>query len=429
MNNQSPRIAAISLLVRVLDHRQTLDEALAQDDRFSALEGADRGFARALVSASLRWLGFIDHALAPLVSGRPFNGLDAGVKHILRMGVAQICVLRTPLHAAVSETVETARFVDDARKAGGLINAVLRKIRPETLDELDLPADAIWPDAFRTRMSEALGEHVAQELAEAAGQIPPLDLTCPTDRSLWAERLAGEEIGPVSVRMSEGLVESLPGYENGDWWVQDVAASLPVQVLAPKNGEAILDMCAAPGGKTLQIAASGASVTAVDRAAKRMRLVEQNLKRTGLTANCVTADATKWDAPEPFDGVLVDAPCSALGTLRRHPEGPWIKQAADLDRFPTIQAKLLETAAAKVKPGGRLVYCVCTPLPAEGMAIVDAFLDGAEDWQRDAIIGADVPGFESAITDAGDVLTLPSTCPDERGCDTFFIARLVKAEH
>jgi 16S rRNA (cytosine967-C5)-methyltransferase len=174
----------------------------------------------------------------------------------------------------------------------------------------------------------------------------------------------------------------------------------------------------------MQLAATGANGTAVDRSAKRLRLVKQNLERTGLEADCVTADATHWDSQRQFDAVLVDAPCSALGTLRRHPEGPWIKSLKDLTRFPDIQARLLRAASGMVKPGGRLVYCVCTPLSREGVDIVDAFLADAPDWQRKPISADVCSGFEEALTPAGDLLTLPGGFEGPGGCDAFYIARL-----
>ena len=429
MSGTHPRIAAIFLLSRVLENRQTLDEALAQETRFSSLEGADRGLARAIVSASLRWIGLIDEIIRPFVTGRDFSQLDPAVQQALRIGVAQICILGTPSHAAVSETVEAVRSVEGAKKAGALINAVLRKVTPDAIDELDRPFDAIWPKAFQDHLHANLGREMSETLAEAATIIPPLDITCPRDAKLWAERLGGEQIGPVTVRLSEGVVEALPGYDAGNWWVQDIAATLPVELLAPKHGEAMLDLCAAPGGKTLQIAAKGAEVIALDRAAIRMRRVEENLKRTQLRAKCVVADATKWAAPHEFDGVLVDAPCSALGTLRRHPEGPWIKSIEDLARFPNIQTRLLASAADFVKPGGRLIYCVCTPLPAEGVDIVNAFLESHPEWSRSEITASELGPFASALTSSGDVLTLPGTLEQPGGSDAFFVSRLTRAEH
>ncbi|MAI89883.1 transcription antitermination factor NusB [Ponticaulis sp.] len=427
MSIKGPRLAAIALLTRILDHRQTLDEALGQEKLYDQLEGSDRGFARAMTSAALRSLGKLELILSKHVTGRGFSQLDPDVKQVLRIGAAQICVLKTPAHAAVSETVEAARGVEGAKRAGGLINAVLRKLNEDDLETLPGPSTEIWPEGFAVRLEAAVGADAANALAEAQSDTPPLDLTCLSDRKLYADRLGGEEIGPASIRLDGGMVESLMGYEGGAWWVQDVAATLPVHIMAPKKGERILDMCAAPGGKTLQIAVTGASVTALDRSAKRLRLVKQNLERTNLKAETLAADATKWTAPEPFDGVLLDAPCSALGTLRRHPEGPWIKSEEDLSRFPQIQARLLRAAADMVGPSGRLIYCVCTPMPREGVEIVDEFLEVMPGWKREPVTAEEVAGFEKAVTDKGDVLTLPGSCEFERGCDAFYISRLVRA--
>ncbi len=418
------RPASVSLLIRILDQKQTLDEALAQDELFDRLEGSDRGFARIIVSETLRQLGQIDALLSRFVTGRPFDELDAEVKHILRIGAAQICLLQTPLHAAVSETVDAARAFEASRRAGGLINAVLRKITPKSLSEMDLPARSAWPNSFARLLETELGEEVAESVAAAMMQTPPLDLTMKSDAEVWADRLGGARIGPQTVRLGSGVVDSLPGYDAGDWWVQDVAATLPVHLLAPSRGERILDLCAAPGGKTLQIAASGAHTTAVDRSAKRLRLVSANLDRTGLEAQTFAADATKWESMVRYDGVLIDAPCSALGTLRRHPEGPWIKSISDLARFPTIQARLLESAAQRVKKGGRMVYCVCTPMPREGKAIVDGFLKAHPDWVREDVAAEEAGDFASAITPEGDLLTLPALFAERGGCDIFYIARL-----
>lgn len=417
------RSAAVGLLTQILDHGQMLDEALAQNDMYDQLQGSDRGLARAIVSASLRHLGQIDKLISRHLSGRAVGDLDPSVQHLLRIGTAQICILKTPSHAAVSETVDAARRFDDSRRAGGLINAVLRKLEPDSLEALNLPAVTAWPVWFQKLMTGALGEQ-ARHIAEAMQITPPLDLTVKSDAAGWAERLGGTVIGPSSVRLTSGLVEALPGYEDGAWWVQDVAASLPVHLLAPQKGESILDLCAAPGGKTLQIAASGARTTALDRSAKRLKRVEANLQRTGLTAQCHAADATKWEGPVLYDGVLVDAPCSALGTLRRHPEGPWIKKPEDLARFPDIQSRLLLSAARRVKPGGRLVYCVCTPLPREGLEIIEGFLAEHADWKREEIEAAKLGDLAPAMTEEGDVLTLPPLLAERGGCDVFFMAML-----
>ena len=426
MSTQNTRSAAVSLLIRVLDHRQTLDEALSQDERFNALEGSDRGFARAIASAAIRQLGQIHTVLARHVKGRPYPQLDSEVRHVLCVGAAQICCLKTPLHAAVSETVDCARDFDGARRAGGLINAVLRKLGPDSLDDLQMPTISVWPRKFQQLLIDEIGSETADRLATAQLEAPPLDLTAKAERNTWAEELGGEPLGPNSIRLSGGNVEEMQGYDEGAWWVQDVAATLPVALLATAEKGRALDMCAAPGGKTLQLAALGFDVTAIDRSAKRLRLVEQNLQRTRLKAECIAADATKWTNETPLDAVLVDAPCSSLGTLRRHPESPWIKSPDDLARFPDIQFRLLQHAASLTADNGQLVYCVCTPLGREGLDVVSKFLAENPDWQRKPVAADEVPGFDKSITEHGDVLTLPPWETHNGGCDAFFMARLVK---
>lgn len=420
------RPAAVSLLVRVLDQGQTLDEALAQDELFESLTGADRGLARAIVSATLRHLGQINYLVSQRVEGRGFASLDPYVQHLLQIGAAQICILKTPVHAAVSETVDAARKFEGSRRAGGLVNAVLRKLKPDTLEQEKMPAVWAWPHWFQALMKEQIGPELSEQLALRMQETPPLDITVRSDAADWAERLGGEALTRSTVRLSSGVVEQMPGYDDGDWWVQDAAASLPVQLLAPKAGERILDMCAAPGGKTMQIASAGAKTWALDRSAKRLKLVEQNLKRTKLAAQCIAADAAKWESIISFDGVLIDAPCSALGTLRRHPEGPWVKRAEDIERFPGIQLRLLESASGRIKPNGRLVYCVCTPLPREGVEVVQNFLAKKPDWQISPITPEEAGIFASGLTQRGDLVTFPPLLAERGGCDAFYIARLEK---
>lgn len=425
MSGARSRVAAADLLTRVVDHLQTLDEALAQSEPYARLEGSDRGFARALASAVLRRLGHIDSVLDRHVSGRPFRSLDVGLRHLLRIGVAQIAILETPSHAAVGETVEAARFIPDAKRGGGLINAVLRKIRSDALDPYDDRPIEVWPRAFQSFIIEALGEDLAERLARASFEQAPLDLSVKASPDRWSDELAAEPIFGNTLRLPSGVVEQLPGYESGDWWVQDAAASLPVQLLLnTASGMTALDLCAAPGGKTLQLAALGAEVTALDRSNKRLGIVRANLERTQLSAELHAADANKWTSDGQFDRVLIDAPCSALGTLRRHPEGPWIKSLDALGRFPDIQAKLLRSGASRVKPGGELVYCVCTPIPVEGVNQIDAFLSEVSDFERLPISGDEVGPFAPGITPNGDLVTSPSDLNDRGGADVFFMSRL-----
>ncbi len=422
------RAAAARLLETCLDARVTLDEAMARVALYDRLAGADRGFARAMVSAALRDLGRIDRALVDLVD-RPAGSLDPDVRALLRIGAAQIWHLGTPAHAAVGETVAAARSLDGARRAGGLINAVLRKAAADP-DRLSAwRVESAWPDWLLDRLSADLGSDAARRLAAAQAAPPHLHLTARDpdalrarlDPSLHAMCLPG---GTVSLPGTP--VEALVGYDEGDWWVQDAAAALPARLLAARPGETVADLCAAPGGKTLQLAATGADVIAVDRAAGRLQRLRANLERTGLAdrVQIVTGKVETWRPERPVDALLLDPPCSALGTLRRHPEGAWIKRAEDIARYPDVQARLLRAAAERLRPGGRLVYCVCTPLAAEGRSVVSAALE-AGGLTRLAIRADDVPGFEPCLTPEGDLLTIPPAgTPPPALHDAFYIAHL-----
>lgn len=421
------RLAAAKLLASVLKSKRTLDDTLATEPDYGALEGADRAFARAMTSAALRHLGRIDAALMPLVD-RPRARLSPEVAACLQIGAAQLWLLETADHAAVGETVAAAKRWPAAAPATALINAVLRKaVRARARFDL-LPAAGTWPAWLRADFKRSLGEAAMETLAEAQLGIPALHLTARGDDGAVAQAVGGRVIVPGSVELASGAVETLPGFGDGDWWVQDAAAALAVRVLAPEAGETVLDLCAAPGGKTLQLAAAGANVVAVDRSKPRLKRLRENLARTGLASRVevVAANLEAWTPPAPADAILLDAPCSALGTLRRHPEGAWIKSRQDVQRFPEIQARLLAAAAGWLKPGGRLVYCVCTPRAEEGRDVIDAAC-AAGTWRRDSIVNAAPFGFAGTETQAGDLLTLPAGDQRSFQHDAFFIARLQRA--
>jgi len=422
MSGAFARLAAAQLLMTVLEEGRTLDEALASTDRFDTLKGPDRGFARAMASAALRHLGRIDLGLAPFLD-RPLETAPPPSRALLRIGAAQAWLLETADHAAVGETVAAAKMWPRAQRATGFLNAVLRKAVADRTAFDAAPVEAIWPTWFQTAVKAGLGEAGARALAEAQLQMPDTYLTPKSgDPAALAAQVSGEVVGAYSVRVEAGDLEQLPGYEEGDWWVQDIAATLPARLLSPTHGEQILDICAAPGGKTLQLAAADASVTAIDRSKPRLKRLKQNLWRTGFKGkvDVVQADATSWRPPAPVDKILLDAPCSALGTLRRHPEGPWIKSESDVQRFPDIQERLLRAAAEMLKPGGTLVYCVCSPLPHEGADLVDRIVSDSR-LIRQPVEPEDVPGFEGSIQANGDLLSLPN---GKFQHDAFYISRL-----
>lgn len=413
----------------VMEERRTLDEALALTQSFTKLSGPDRGFARAMVSAALRQLGQINAGLQPFLN-RPLETATPPSRAFLQIGAAQLWIMETPAHAAVGETVAGAKLWPRAKKSAGFLNAVLRKVAADRSAFDKAPAMDVWPAWLQLVAAASLGREGATQLATAQMHEPNLHLSCrPEDLSrieaaFTAEDIETEVLASGSIMVPTGAVEAFPLYDEGLWWVQDTAAALPAKLLGGGEGEILVDLCAAPGGKTMQLAATGADVFAVDRSAKRLGRVEENLTRTGLMdrVELAAADGEHWRPEKAVDGVLVDAPCSALGTLRRHPEGPWIKKADDVARYPGVQARLLSAAIDMVKPGGQIVYCVCSPLGAEGADVVDAELAKGL-CARDPIRADEIAGFEHALTRNGDVLTLPGGDFDH---DAFYICRLVR---
>jgi 16S rRNA (cytosine967-C5)-methyltransferase len=418
------RRAAAELLVAVTEQGRALEDALASSPSFTALAGRDRGFARAIAAATLRRLGGIDAVLARFLE-RPLPQSAAHARALLRTGAAQLLVLNTPAHAAVGETVAAASSLAQARPFARLINAVLRKVASQGAEILAAQKPgADLPQWLFTRWRAAYGSETANEIANALQIEPPLDFTVKADAEAWAERLHGDVTPTGSVRLVASGVDALPGFENGAWWVQDAAAALPARLLGDVRGQDVLDLCAAPGGKTLQLAAAGANVTALDRAEERLALLEQNLARTGLSAKIVCADALSWRSDKRFDAILLDAPCTSTGTLRRHPDVAWLRRPSDVQSLCALQTRLLSAAGELLKPGGRLVYAVCSLEPEEGEGVVAQALENG--WRRDAIGAGEIAGAEEFITADGDLRTLPSYWSGIGGLDGFFAARLVR---
>lgn len=418
------RRVALALLDRVLRAHQPLDDTLASHGDFLRLESRDRAFARLLVATTLRRLGEIDAALARLME-KPLVPRAHLVRGVLRLAVAQLAFLGTPAHAAVDSAVSLAATLESgAYKA--LVNAVLRGVARQ--------GESLWAGADRLRLNTptwlweswlaAHGEPTTRAIAAAHLVEAPLDITPKSDAEAWAGRLHAELLPSGTLRRAAGgRIEELPGYADGAWWVQDAAAALPTRLLGDVAGQHVVDLCAAPGGKTLQLAAAGARVSAVDISARRLKRVADNLRRTGLAAELVAGDGATWRPASPPDAVLLDAPCSATGTLRRHPDIAWLKSEADVARLGAVQARLLDAAIAMVRPGGVIVYAVCSLQPQEGIERVSAALrDGGV--ERLNLAPEDVPGLAQAITAEGDLHTLPSMWADRSGMDGFFAARL-----
>lgn len=391
----------------------------APEEGLSALEPRDRAFARALAMATLRHLGPIDHALA----GRMKKAPPPQVQRLLRLGAAQLLFLDTPPHAAVATTLDLAAPDPSAKPFTKLMNAVLRGLDRE---RPAVSPDQYAPDWLMARWRAAYGEDAALKIAGAVAVEPPTDLSQkPTaDADALCADLPAVLLPGGSLRTQRhGEVSQWPGFEAGDWWVQDAAAAIPARLLNLTPGMSALDMCAAPGGKTLQMAAAGAAVVALDRSSERVIRVRDNLHRTRLTADTVVTDATRWTDPRTFDAVLLDAPCSATGTFRRHPDVLWTARPGDIASLAAVQAKLLDTAAERVRPGGVLVYCVCSLEPEEGEAQVEAALKRRPDLQLDPITPGEGGSPEAALSPRGWLRILPAPDLAEGGMDGFFIAR------
>lgn len=423
------RRLALDAVHRVLKARTALDDTLDRLLAGAGLESRDEALARAIASSTFRRLGTLRQALAErLDKGLP---RDERLFALLATGAAQILLLDVPDHAAVDSAVRLARAERGLAPFAGLVNAVLRRVareREAILGEADPLRDA--PGWLAARWRARYGEATAAAIALAHRVPAALDLTVTTDAEGWAERLGAHRLPTGSLRLAgRAPLRDLPGYAEGAWWVQDAAAGLPARLLAPKAGERIADLCAAPGGKTAQLLAAGAAVTAVDRSERRMQRLRQNLERLGFTADLRVEDALGIEA-EPFDAVLLDAPCSASGTLRRHPDAAWIRTERDLAALVDLQRRLLDKAARLVRPGGRLVYCTCSLEPEEGERQVEAFLQGRAGFRREPVTPAEIGGLGHLVTPEGDLRSLPCHLvdPDQglAGLDGFFAARLVR---
>ena len=415
------RVAAAETLSHVLDGGATLDDAMTASKAYARLAGRDRAFARAMASAALRRLGSIDAILNARLS-RPLDQTAPLARALLRIGAAQILCLDTPPHAAVGETVTAARII--APKFAGLMNAVLRRVAEEDRAKFDAqPPGSDLPNWLFARWRAAYGEHAAH-IAEALRHEPPLDISVKADAKDWATRLLSDLTPTGAVRLSEGHapIAELPGFNEGAWWVQDAAAALPAKLLGDVRGKRVLDLCAAPGGKTLQLAAAGARVTALDIAAERLETLKENLARTRLEAEIVIADAREFRPAELFDAILLDAPCTATGTLRRHPEAAWLRRPDDIRRMSALQTELIAATRAMLKPGGVLVYAVCSLEPEEGPGAASAALSNG--WRRLPLTPEEFPAIADFITKDGDLRTTPAHWPDIGGMDGFYAVRL-----
>ena len=427
----NPRRIAATVLQAVLRQQTPLDDALNAHRDLPNLDARDRAFVRLLTATVLRRLGQIDDLIAHCLD-RPLKAKFAEAEDLLRMGTAQLLFLETPPHAALSTTLALATT---PRTAGqkGLINAILRRLDREgrALVEAQDAARLNTPDWLWQSWSKAYGEASARAIAESGLKEPPLDLTIKTENGDWVTRMAdagldAQDLPGGSIRIGHaGDVRRLPGYDRGHWWVQDAAATLPARLLGEIEDLKVIDLCAAPGGKTAQLAAAGAKVTAVDRSTSRLRRLSENLDRLNLSAEVVSADATRWQPKQPADAVLLDAPCSATGTLRRHPDIAWLRKADDIASVTKLQENLLKAAVEMVKPGGLLVYATCSLQPDEGPDRIAALLKTRDDLERVPLRPGELgDGLDGVITTDGDLRTLPSHLSERGGMDGFYACRL-----
>lgn len=433
------RYLALTVIEYVLRDRVSLDFAIPKalaDERFAALDGRDKAFARLLSMTVLRRHATLQAVLDTYLS-KPLADNADRIRFILLAGIAELTILSVPPHAAISTAVELTRISHRTQHFDKLANAVLRRASENGAEVLAEKENAVAnvPDWMLAGWGEAYGDETANEIAAASLREAPLDITVKDDPIGWAARLDAIVLPTGTIRRAAGgRIEELDGYNEGAWWVQDAAAALPAKLLGAQSGERVLDLCAAPGGKTAQLCVMGADVTAVDVSATRMDRLRANLSRLGLHATIVPADATTHRSTDLFDRILIDAPCTATGTIRRHPDILHLKQQEDVARLAEMQGRLLRNAANLLKPGGTLVYCTCSLEPDECDRGVNAFIekiaDAGRPFERQPIQPAEVGNQAGWITPVGDLRTLPFYLPHENpalaGLDGFYAARLVR---
>lgn len=436
---QAVRMAAGAAISGILATGKTVDERLAADRISNKFEPRDAALLRSIVVAAMRRLGTIRLVLDRFIEKRPPRKAQA-LEGILIAAVAQILFLDVPDHPAVDLAVRAAKYDSATAPYAALTNGVLRNVirqRDELLAVADPFADT--PGWLAAHWTAAWGSEAAEKIALAHRQEPTFDLTVIGDPADWAQRLGGIVLPTGSVRLRERTpVEEIEGYADGQWWVQDAAAALPARLIAAQRGEAIADLCAAPGGKTAQLAAAGARVVAVDRSAERLKRLGDNLRRLRLDADVRASDALNFQGG-PFDAILLDAPCTATGTIRRHPEIAWNKRQSDLASLAELQSKLLDRAVSLLRPGGRLVYSTCSLEPEEGEKQIAALLRRNPDIQRAPVSlqeivsdpdAAAACGMTEWLTPEGAVRILPYYLLHEEprlsGIDGFYMVRLVR---
>lgn len=424
------RRVALLLLHSIIGEKKSLEQAVENTPALASLTPQNRAFASRLSKTTLRHLGQIDALIAHFLNN-PLPADAVPVTQVLRLGMAEILFVKTPVHACVNCAVE---LVKETRFAGfsGLTNALLKRasVEAETVMTGQDSFALTLPLWLRERLIAVYGEDKARAIHQAQLAEAPLDLSCKSNPALLAEKLGAVHLPTGTVRlMQSAALESLYGFTQGEWWVQDAAAAIPVLLLGDVEGRGVLDICAAPGGKTAQIAARGAQVTALDRSHNRLQRVYENLRRLELVADVIAADATEWEPEESFSHILLDAPCSATGTLRRNPDVALHRGPEDIAKLTALQEKLLDKAFEWLEPGGTLVYAVCSLLPEEGEAQIERLLARHANAKLLPVKPAEIGNMAELITGQGMFRSLPCHLPDKGGTDGFFAARITKESH
>ncbi|TCR90205.1 16S rRNA (cytosine967-C5)-methyltransferase [Rhizobium sp. BK376] len=406
------RAAASKILGAVIDRKTPLDgmlDAESGNPAYRALGESDRALVRAILNSALRHLPRIEAAIDSLLETPLPEGARA-LHHVLVVGAAQMLYLDVPDHSAVDIAVEQANQDPRNRRFAKLVNALLRRIGREKQAILERVADVpAMPSWFLSRLQKDYGREAALAISETQLEPAAIDLTVKSDPEGWAARLNGVVLPTGGIRLAafEGSVPSLDGFSEGEWWVQDAAASIPAKLFGSLSGKRVVDLCAAPGGKTAQLVLAGGVVTALDQSASRLKRLSGNLARLGMEAETVVADMSKFQPAELFDAALLDAPCSSTGTTRRHPDVLWTKGPEDIAKLAALQERLLRHALTLVKPGGTVVFSNCSLDPEEGERVVERLLADTPDVERVPIASGDWPGLETAITPLGEFRTTP----------------------